>query len=71
MSTTARPTCAHCGERISLFECLWRELASGAVHASYAVDLQGIQRANRRLWHVGCLSPAPEPEFGGRGVALA
>jgi len=71
MSTTGRPTCARCGERICLFECLWRERSSGAVHASYAVDLQGISRANRRLWHVGCLTPSPEPDFGGRGVALA
>jgi hypothetical protein len=71
MSTTARPTRAHCGERISLLECLWRELASGAAHASCAVDLQGIRRADRRLWHVGCLRPGPKPGSGGRGVALA
>jgi len=67
MSDTARPTCACCGGRILLFECLWRELASGAVRASYAVDLQGIQGSGRRLWHVGCLAPAtataPSPSF--------
>jgi len=49
------PTCAHCGGRINLFECLWRELRNGEVRASYALDLNGLQRHGRRLWHVGCL----------------
>jgi hypothetical protein len=64
MTYAPRPTCAKCGQRIKLFECLWRELGSGAVRASYAVDLRGLQRPGRRLWHVGCLAPASPPRPG-------
>jgi len=65
MIDTCHATCAHCGQRISLFECLWRELGSGAVRASYALDLEVLQREGRRLWHVGCFVPATvrQPSF--------
>ena len=67
------PTCAHCHKRIRLFECLWRELESGAVRASYALDLCGIQRTGRRLWHVGCYDPmaAPEPRYASHAIPIA
>jgi hypothetical protein len=54
-SFATRPTCSHCGRRINLFECLWRELPGGELRPSFALDLQGIQRRSRRLVHVGCL----------------
>ena len=69
MSHAAQPTCARCGGRITLFECLWRELGSGAVRASYAVDLQGISRPDRRIWHVGCLVPRVAGEHAAQRLA--
>jgi len=55
------PTCWQCGRRIHLFESLWRELPSGAVGASYALELETLGRASRRLWHVGCYDPMAHP----------
>jgi hypothetical protein len=69
MSNAAHPTCARCGGRITLFECLWRELGSGAVRASYAVDLEGIRRHDRRIWHVGCLVPQAAGERAAQRLA--
>jgi hypothetical protein len=63
-------TCAHCHRRIRLFECLWRELDSGAVRASYAVDLCGLQRNGRRTWHVGCYDPMAAPQRRYRSPAV-
>jgi hypothetical protein len=47
--------CAECGQRIHRFECLWKELASGDVRASYALDLEAVGRHDRRVWHPDCL----------------
>lgn len=47
--------CAECGQRIHLSECLWKELASGTVRASYALDLEDVGRPDRRVWHPDCL----------------
>jgi hypothetical protein len=73
--TAQRPTCDHCGRRITLFECLWRELPDGELRASYAVDLQGLLRAGSRLWHVQCLVAAavatPAPAVEREPLALA
>ena len=55
------PTCCYCGERIRLFDGLWREHVSGTVRASYAVDLDTLRTAGRRLWHVGCYDPMAHP----------
>ena len=50
------PMCAQCGSRIRLSELIWREFASGSVRGSYAADLDDRrQRADRCLWHLGCL----------------
>ena len=49
------PTCSHCGERIGLFELLWRELEGGTIRASYTVDLEHLGHQPQRLWHPGCL----------------
>lgn len=72
MTHTPNPTCAHCHMRIHLFECLWRELDSGTVRASYAVDLGGLQRNGRRLWHVGCYDPivSPEPRYASQRILM-
>jgi len=51
----SRPTCSHCGERIHLFEVLWRELESGTIRVTYAVDLDHLRHQPPRLWHLGCL----------------
>lgn len=55
------PTCWRCSQPIRRFECLWRELPSGAVRASYAVDLETLVSVPRRLWHVGCYDPMANP----------
>ena len=61
------PTCSRCRRPIHRFESLWRELPSGAVRASYAVDLETLGRVPRRLWHVGCHGPIANP--GRAGIA--
>ena len=55
MPNQTHPICAECGQRIHRFECLWKELASGAVRASYTLDLEGVGCHDRRVWHPGCL----------------
>jgi hypothetical protein len=55
------PTCWRCRQPIHRFESLWRELPSGAVRASYAVDLETLGGVRRRLWHVGCYDPLANP----------
>ena len=55
------PTCWRCNRSIRRFESLWRELPSGAVRASYAVDLETLRSVPRRLWHVGCYDPMTNP----------
>jgi hypothetical protein len=69
---TTTPTCARCHTRIRPLEFLWRELDSGAVRASYALDLCGLQRRGRRLWHVGCYDPAvaPAPRYTSLAIPL-
>jgi hypothetical protein len=72
MTYTTTPSCAHCHARIRLFECLWRELETGTVRASYALDLSGLQHTGRRLWHVGCYDPmqVPEPRFASHAIPM-
>ena len=55
------PICWRCHRPIRRFESLWRELPSGAVRASYAVDLESLTSVPRRLWHVGCYDPMANP----------
>jgi hypothetical protein len=52
------PTCAHCGDRIGVYEPLWLELADGALHRSSYLNLGDYPELDRsRLWHLGCLIP--------------
>jgi hypothetical protein len=78
MTTTfaaQRAASDHCGRRITLFECLWRELPGVELRASYAVDLHGRQHASSRLRHVDCLVAAalamPAPALEHEPPALA
>jgi hypothetical protein len=54
MSDESHPVCDHCGERIHRYECIWRELTSGGVRSSYALDLQYITSRSPRVWHRAC-----------------
>jgi hypothetical protein len=55
LSAQSTPVCAHCGGRIRLLDCLWKELDAGTVRASYALDFADGRRRPRRVWHPGCL----------------
>ena len=65
-STTSKPVCVVCGDRIGVYEPIWLALDDGTVVASALLNLDdhrpGIQR-DPRLFHVGCLDP-------GEGMAI-
>lgn len=58
-------TCAHCGDRIGVYEHAWLEQADGILRASSFLNL-GREGAGGRLFHLGCLAPET---IDGRGVA--
>jgi len=56
------PICWRCEEPIRPLEALWRELPSGGVRASFAVDLTALALEGRRLWHLECRDPTARPQ---------
>jgi hypothetical protein len=57
--------CAHCGDRIGVYEPAWLEHNDGSIRTASFLNLdpeirQGQERA--RLWHLGCLPPDAIPD---------
>lgn len=58
-------TCAHCGERIGVYEPVRVEQDDGTVGSSSYLNLTCADRqAQRRLWHLSCFSDAPAESDG-------
>ena len=58
-------TCAHCGERIGVYEPLHMERPDGGVFRTSYLNLTSEElRARPRLWHLWCL-PEAQVEPGG------
>ena len=55
--------CAHCGERIGVYERIWLEQADGAVRLSSVLAmLEGPAAPDGEpLWHFDCLAPGRRP----------
>ena len=52
------PVCAHCGERIGVYEPLWLEVADGTLHSSSFPNLDRYApHAPARVWHHACFAP--------------
>lgn len=51
-------TCAHCGERIGVYEPIRLELADGSVGSSSYLNLAVAELRARRLWHPWCFAEA-------------
>ena len=52
------PVCAHCGDRIGVYEPPWVEVADGTLHSSLFLNLDRYApHARARVWHHACLAP--------------
>ena len=52
--------CAHCGDRIGVYEHAWLEHPDGSLQASSFLNIDEHLRrrgANVRFFHLGCLAP--------------
>lgn len=59
-TTTSKPVCGVCGDRIGVYEPIWLALDDGTLVASALLSLDGHRpriQGDPRLFHVGCLDP--------------
>jgi hypothetical protein len=57
-STTSKPVCCACGDRIGVYEPIWLTLDDGTVVVSALLNLDDYRsrmRPDARLFHVSCL----------------
>ena len=59
----AHPRCAHCGDRIGIYEPMWMQQADGTLANTTVLNLEdGLwQEQSARFFHVGCLAPDEIP----------
>ena len=59
----AHPRCAHCGDRIGIYELMWMQQADGTLANTTVLNLDDEQRLDdsSRFFHVGCLAPDEIP----------
>jgi hypothetical protein len=60
-STTSKPVCSVCGDRIGVYEPIWLALDDGALVASALLNLDDHSAAihgDPQLFHVGCVDQA-------------
>jgi hypothetical protein len=56
--------CAHCGDRIGVYEQLWLQLPDGTLDVSSFLNLTEHlwrTRAQIKFFHFGCLAPDTPP----------
>ncbi len=59
--------CAHCGDRIGVYEPAWLEHPDGTLQAASFLNIEEHVRRGRtraRFFHLGCLGPDVPPREG-------
>jgi hypothetical protein len=62
-TTTPRPLCGVCGDRIGVYEPIWLALDDGTLVMSALLNLDDHREridGDPRLFHVGCLQPGDD-----------
>lgn len=58
-TSSPRPVCATCGDRIGVYEPIWLELPDGTIHSTSLLALRrdGGDPGGGIYYHEGCLAP--------------